>query len=138
MRKILIPMLVLLLTGCVNDSASYYVDGRNHALTLLRAQHYFWSDDAQLTLVAARLPDCQRRQELMLVPASTVQVDVFANPDSSWTLRSGTTLWRVDNDTCAISAGAQANAPGQRIGSFKVLDEKLRFEAALPAAAPAN
>jgi hypothetical protein len=131
-------MLALLLTGCVNDSASFYIDGRNHALTLLRAQHYFWSDDAQLTLVAARLPDCQRRQDLMLAPASTVQIDVFANADSSWTLRSGPMLWRVDNDTCAISAGAPADAPGRRVGSFKVLDEALRFEAAMPAAAPAN
>ena len=135
MRKILIPMMALLITGCVNDSASYYIDGRNHALTLLRAQNYFWSDDAELTLVAAHLPDCQRRHALMLAPASTVQIDVFANPDSSWTLRSGATLWRVDNNTCAISTGA-ADASGQRVGSFKVLDEELRFENAMPDAVP--
>ncbi len=140
MRKILIPMMALLLAGCVNDSASYYIDGRDHALTLLRAQNYFWSEDATLTLVVAHLPDCQRRQELMQTPASTVQIEVFANPDASWTLRSGTALWRVDNDTCAISAGKLTDPRGGRVGSFKVLDERLRFqaEAAKPATAPAR
>ncbi len=141
MRKILIPMMALLLAGCVNDSASYYIDGRDHALTLLRAQDYFWSDDVTLTLVAARLPDCQRRHTLLPVSASTVQIDVFANPETrSWTLRSSTALWRVDNETCDISVGKLNDAPGQRVGSFKVRDDKLRFdaEAPQPAAAPAQ
>jgi hypothetical protein len=137
MRKILLPMMALLLTGCVNDSASYYIDGRDHALTLLRAQKYFWSDAATLTLVVARLPDCQRRHELTLAPAASVDIDVFASGDASWTLRSGSTLWRVDTSTCAISA-AGADALGPRVGSFKVVDRKLRFAIDRPAALPAR
>ena len=138
MRKILIPMMALLLAGCVNDSASYYIDDRDHALTLLRAQKYFWSDAATLTLVVARLPDCQRRHELTLAPAAGVNIDVFAGADASWTLRSSKTLWQVDTSTCAISDAAPADALGERVGSFKVLDKKLRFEAAKPGAAPAR
>ncbi len=142
MRKILIPTMALLLAGCVNDSASYYIDDRDHALTVLRAQRYFWSDDATLTLIVARLPDCQRRHELTLAPASDVHIDVFANPDASWTLRSNTMLWRVDTGTCGISTATPADALGPRVGSFKVLDQRLRFAMdradAPPATVPAR
>ena len=140
MRKILIPTMALLLAGCVNDSASYYIDGRDHALTLLRAQKYFWSDAATLTLVVARLPECQRRHELTLAPAASVDIDLFAGADASWTLRSTSTLWRVDTATCAISAGGAggADALGERVGSFKVVDQRLRFAMDRPAALPAK
>ena len=138
MRKILIPTMALLLAGCVNDSASYYIDGRDHALTLLRAQKYFWSDAATLTLVIARLPDCQRRHELTLAPAASVDIDVFADADASWTLRSKSTLWRVDTATCAISAAAPTDTLGERVGSFKVVDQRLRFAIDRPAALPAK
>jgi hypothetical protein len=130
--------MALLLAGCVNDSASYYIDGRDHALTVLRAQRYFWSDDATLTLVVARLPDCQRRHELTLAAAPTVHIDVFANPDSTWTLRSGSMLWRVDTGTCAISTATPADALGPRVGSFKVLDQRLRFALDRADASPAT
>lgn len=135
MRKILLPMMALLLTGCVNDSASYYIDGRDHALTVLRAQRYFWSDAVTLTLVVARLPDCQRRHALTQAPAASVNIDVFASGDASWTLRSGSTLWRVDTATCT-SGAAGADALGERVGSFKVMDQKLRFAIDRPAALP--
>ena len=137
MRKILIPTMALLLAGCVNDSASYYIDGRDHALTLLRAQKYFWSDAATLTLVVARLPECQRRHELTLAPAASVDIDVFAGADASWALRSTSTLWRVDTVTCAISAGG-TDALGERVGSFKVVDQRLRFAMDRPAALAAK
>jgi hypothetical protein len=138
MRKILIPTMALLLAGCVNDSASYYIDDRDHALTVLRAQRYFWSDDATVTLVVARLPDCQRRRELTLAPVSSVHIDVFANPDATWTLRSDTMLWRVDTGTCTISTATPADALGTRVGSFKVLDQRLRFAIDSADAAPAR
>lgn len=137
MRKILIPTMALLLAGCVNDSASYYIDGRDHALTLLRAQKYFWSDAATLTLVIARLPECQRRHELTLAPAASIDIDVFAGADESWTLRSKSSLWRVDTATCAISADS-ADALSERVGSFKVVDRRLRFAMDRPAALPAK
>lgn len=138
MRKILIPAMALLLAGCVSDSASYYIDDRDHALTVLRAQRYFWSDDAMVTLVVAHLPDCQRRHELTLTPASDVHIDVFANSDASWTLRSGTMLWRVDTGTCSTSAAVPADALGTHVGSFKVLDQRLRFAIDSADAAPAT
>jgi hypothetical protein len=37
---LLTPLLVL--TGCVNESASYEIDSNDHALTVLVMQDYFW------------------------------------------------------------------------------------------------
>ena len=39
-----VPLLApLLLTGCVNDTASYQIEGNDHALTVRVVQDYFWS-----------------------------------------------------------------------------------------------
>jgi hypothetical protein len=38
MRKGLILLAPLLLAGCVNESASYYIDGNEHALTVRAEQ----------------------------------------------------------------------------------------------------
>ena len=50
MRKplLLLPSLFasLLLAGCVNDSASYQIEGNDHALTVRVLQDYFWSKNA--------------------------------------------------------------------------------------------
>ncbi len=136
MRKMLIPMMVLLLAGCSRDSASYFVDGREHALTVTREQEYFWSDHMTVSLIVARLPDCQRRHEL--TPVAQSGIDVFASSDDVWTLRSGTATWRIDAATCELLNGAPADQlgerggerGGQRAGSFVVRADGLRFEAA--------
>jgi hypothetical protein len=131
MRKMLIPtMALLMLAGCSRDSASYYVDGREHALTVTRVQEYFWSDHMTVSLIVARLPDCQRRH--MLAPVSDSGIDVFASAAEVWTLRSGAALWRIDGSTCELINAASAGALGARVGSFTVRDKKLRFEAAQP------
>ena len=135
MRKCLILVISLLLTACVDDSASYYIDGRDHALTLRRAQAYFWQDQATLSLVAVRLPDCQRRHALTLAPAMAVDIDVFASGERTWTLRSGQETWQVETQGCTLSPVAPVAEPGARVGAFKVRDGKLIFE---PAAAGAS
>ena len=133
MRKMLILLVSLLLTACVDESASYYIDGSAHALTLRRAQNYFWEDQVTLTLIAARMPECQRRHVLALAPASEVDIDVFASGDGLWTLRSGQVVWQVDMQTCSVSQEAPQGELGARVGAFKLQNGKLVFEAATPA-----
>ena len=137
MRKSLILVVPLLLTACVDDSASYYIDGSNHALTLRREQTYFWQDQATLSLTAARLPDCQRRHALATVAAPAVDVAVFASGDGVWTVRSGSAAWQVETRTCTLSPGSPGAAPGDPVGTFKVRNGKLVFEPAADAAAAA-
>lgn len=133
MRKMLIPMMALLLAGCSRDSASYFVDGREHALTVTREQEYFWSDHMTVSLIVARLPDCQRRH--VLAPVAQSGIDVFAGSDDIWTLRSGTKTWRVDANTCELTNETPADQRGgqrggERAGSFVVRPDGLHFEEA--------
>ena len=90
MRKILIVLMPLLLTACVDDSASYYADGPvgNHALTIHRMQKHFWRKEATVELIMQRLPDCLRRVELTEMPADEVEIELFSGGDNVWTLRA--------------------------------------------------
>lgn len=141
MRKTLILLTTMLLAGCVNDSASYYIDGRDHALTIRREQDYFWRDRVKVSLVAARLPDCQRLHELTdIAHAERVKAELFAAGDNLWNLRLDDRLWQIDTQSCTELTELQ-NDPkadlGQPLGSFEVEDGKLVFTA-LPGAAPAE
>lgn len=139
MRKILILLLPLLLTACVDDSASYYVDGGagNHALTLHRAQEHFWSDEVNVELILSRLPDCQRRLVLAQMPADEVEIELYSSGDNVWTLRSGKQAWQVDTQTCTQYAEAKGD-PGDLVGVFRDEGGKLAFAAAVvvPAGQP--
>ncbi|CAN7163568.1 hypothetical protein [Massilia sp. LjRoot122] len=122
----------LLLAGCVNDWASYQIEGKEHALTLRVVQDYFWSKEATLRLTAARMPDCQRQMELGKVSLSGLEIELFASGPTVYTLRVGEDVWQVDTQGCTELEAPDASAvTGQALGSFH-LDEhdKLVFEAA--------
>ena len=138
MRRILIVLTPLLLAGCIKDSASYYVDsGNDHALTVRAEQEYFWSDAITLTLVAARMPDCQRVFTLARVPAREVSVELFASGENIFTVRSGAEIVQVETQGCSQLAVPAEGVSGEAIGTFRLDDKKMTFErAAAPAPAP--
>jgi len=126
-------MLPLLLGGCINDSATYYADSSNeHTLTVRRQQEYFWSDDARVTLMASRMPACQRQIPLTELALDDVEVELYAESETRWSLRAGAEVWHVETDTCALS-DATGPAVGAKIGVFHSDGERLVFE---PATAP--
>lgn len=139
MRKTLILLISVLLTGCVNDSASYFIDGRDSSLSVRRQQDYFWQD-ANVVLIASRLPDCQRRHDLASAAADDVKVEVFAAGDNLWNVRLGDQLWQIETTTCNGLVELQ-NDPkadlGQLVGDFEVQDGKLVFLPNPKAPAPA-
>lgn len=140
MRRLLLATLPLLLTACVNDSATYYVDGTNqHTLSVRRQQDYFWNDNSRITLVATRMPECQRQIPLGEMLRDEVDIEVFAGGDLQWSLRSGDQVWQVQTQSCAL-IGETGPAAGTKVGAFKVdADNKLVFEEApkVPGSAPA-
>lgn len=148
MRKILTVLPVLLLAGCVNDSATFYADPtREHTLTVRRQQEFFWKEDAQYTLMAARLPDCQRAIPLGEMPLEDLDFELFASGDNVWSLRAGKYVWQVETQGCSlVSEGGNTVASGDKLGTFAIgsKKEKLRFDAeaapagGAPAAAPAS
>lgn len=135
MRKpfLLLPSLLapLLLAGCVNDSASYMIQGNEHALTVRVVQDYFWSKNATLRLIAARLPDCQRQIELGEVSLSGLEIELLASGPNLYTLRSGEDMWHVDTQDCTELEAPEANTvTGQALGNFHLNEQnKLVFEA---------
>jgi hypothetical protein len=135
MRRTLILLTPLLLAGCVNESASYYVDGKEHSLTLRVQQDYFWQENVTLKLVAARLPDCQRLFTLGEEPPADLAVELFTSGDNTYTIRAGKQVWMVETNNCTQLPDTTKPAFGEPVGVFKIADDKLVFE---PAAAPAT
>ena len=126
----------LLLAGCVDDSATYYIDGNQHALTVRALQEYFWSKEVTLDLLASRMPDCQRRIPLGALPKADVEIELFESGENVYTLRAGDAAWRVETATCS-ELEAPEQVTGKPIGLYH-LDEndKLVFENAEPEAPP--
>ncbi|MGK5080253.1 hypothetical protein [Janthinobacterium sp. HLX7-2] len=137
MRKLLIVMLSVLLSGCVQDFAIYMFDGHDHSLTVRRQQNYFWQDTVEVQLRATNLPQCQRLHTLSTAAPADIKVELFAAGDGVWNIRMGKQLWQAETNTCNQLTEME-NDPkadlGQRVGQFVVVDEKLAFE---PAQAPA-
>jgi hypothetical protein len=134
MRKRLVLLTPLLVAGCVNQSASYYI-GNDHTLTLRAQQERFWSKQVTLRLVAARLPECQRLLVLGTVPLSELDVELYAAGDNVYTLRAGNQVWQVETQGCT-ALPAPPQALGQPLGAFRLdaAGNKLVFEKAVAAA----
>lgn len=140
MRRTLFPLTALLLTGCVNQSASYYIDGNEHTVTVRVEQPYFWKDVVNLSVTAARLPDCQRLMQLGSLPLNEASFELFAGPDNMYTLRAGKQMWRIETQDCTELEPPAEGEQGDKLGTFKLdADNKMVFEKApdAPATAPA-
>jgi hypothetical protein len=135
-RTSLILLTPLLLAGCIKESSSYIINDSDHALTLRAQQDYFWDESVTLTLIASRMPDCQRQFALTKVPIDELSVELFAAGDNVYNLRAGSETWQVETQTCTQTATPDAKALGQPVGTFHLNEEgKLVFEAAADAAA---
>lgn len=136
MRKYLFLLAPLLLSGCIKQSASYYLnDERDHALTVRAEQEYVWDKNITLSLVAANLPDCQRAIPLEKVHKDDVAVELFRSGDMVFSIRSGEELVQLDMQSCTRLADPAANALGQPVGVFRLGESnKMQFEPAETAA----
>lgn len=122
--------LLPLLGGCIDDAASWQIDGREHALTLIREQTWFWVPTVQLYVVAARLPDCQRRHKLTPASASQATVEVFMAGENTYVLRQGARLYVIETTTCEGFRQLDAEPPGGigiKVGTFRESGDRLRF-----------
>lgn len=125
----------LLLTGCVNDSASYVIDTSDHAIIVMVTQDYFWSKQAGLRVIASRLPDCQRQFDFGKVDMNGLNVELFSTGEESFLLRAGDEMWQVETRGCTRLPEPSADVQAQPIGIFHFDDRKqLVFERAEGAA----
>ena len=141
MRKFLLLLTPFLLTGCIKQSASYYVsDARNHAISVRAEQEYVWSKHITLSIIAANLPACQRAIALDKVHADDIAVELFASSDTLFAIRSGEQMVQFDMETCTELPTPAPTALGNAVGVFRLGDgAKMQFEPAAGApAAPAT
>jgi hypothetical protein len=137
MRRTLILLTPLLLAGCIKQSASYYIDGNDHALTVRAEQEYFWKDEVTLTLVASRMPDCQRQFPLAKERAADAVVELFASGDNVFTVRTGALVWQVDTQGCTKRGPPAPDGYGSPVGVFRLENKNMVFEPVAAEPAPA-
>jgi hypothetical protein len=131
LRHILLPLLAApLLTACVNDGATYEIDNtREHVLSLIREQPYFWESKANFFLIVSRMPACMRRHSIGSVPVNT-KVEIYQVPSGAFIVKAGKKMFATETQTCESFAkmdGEPAEGMGKLMGSFRVKKGELVF-----------
>lgn len=139
------PLLIVLplLAGCKNETASLQLAGPDHALTLQVRQAWFWRKEADIDVIMTRQPDCLRRSRLDGATLAEIGVEVL-RPDAGefaepiLILKQGTQHYAISTQNCEMQRfKAPPSKPGTRLGTFRLEGEKLKFVAAPPTAGPA-
>lgn len=127
--------LLPVLAGCVQDSASYMIDGdSDHAIIVMRVQNWFWSSAVNVTVVAARQPDCLGGLDIKGVTRDTPLVlhqapDEYAEP--IYILEIKGEHYAVSTYSCRVQKfPAKPDDAGPEVGRYQEQDGKLRFVAA--------
>jgi hypothetical protein len=135
-RKLLrlLPLLaVVSLTGCLQDSASYQFPEKDHAITLMRNQPWFWLDTVAMEVIAIRLPECNDGIRVEDVPRDGT-LPLYQAPDEYpepiFILRTGERYYAISTQSCRVQKFEAAPAnPGEIIGQFQEKDGKFQFVA---------
>lgn len=131
LRHLILPLLAApLLTACINDGATYEIDNtREHVLSLIREQPYFWDSKVNLYLVVSRMPACLRRHNLGVGTEKT-KVEIYQVPSGAFIVKSGKRMFATETQTCESFAkmdGEPAEGMGKLMGTFRVKNGELVF-----------
>lgn len=133
-RWMLLIPLVPLLAGCLQDTASYAVDARDHAITLVRNQVWPWQSSVDVEVMVLRMPECNGGGSIKAVPEDAVY-SLYRAPDEYaepiFMLKVEQRVFAVSTQSCRLQEFSQMpDALGQELGQFKVMDGKFQFVAA--------
>jgi len=131
LRHLVLPLLAApLLSACVNDAATYEIDNsREHTLTLIREQPWFWDSKVEHYLVVSRLPSCLRRHSIGALPGNT-KVEIYQVPSGAFIVKAGKRMFATETQTCESFAKMNEEPPegmGTLIGTFQVKNNVLVF-----------
>jgi len=131
LRQLLLPLLALpLLSACVNDGATYEIDNtREHVLSLIREQPYFWDSKVNLYFVVSRMPACMRRHSLGVATDKT-KVEVYQVPSGAFIIKAGKKMFATETQTCESFAKMDSEPPegmGTLMGTFRLKKGVLVF-----------
>ena len=131
LRHFILPLFAVPLLGaCVNDAAYYEIDNtREHVLSLIREQPYFWDSKVNLYLVVSRMPACMRRHS-MGTGTPTSKVEIYQVPSGAFIVKSGKRMYATETQTCESFAkmdAEPAEGMGKLMGTFRVKKGELVF-----------
>ena len=126
----LIPLLATLLAGCENSGVAYMVEGKDHALILVREQKLFWSDEIDQAVVVSRLPDCQRRVAIWPGSPGGPSMEIYEAGYRLWALNQGRRWYLASTDKCMVQDwnDPPATPPGALVGTFEMRDGQMQFD----------
>lgn len=142
LRQLLLPLLAApLLTACVNDGATYEIDNtREHVLSLIREQPYFWDSKVNMYFVVSRMPACMRRHSLGTGTEKT-RVEIYQVPSGAFIVKAGKKMFATETQTCESFAKMESEpveGMGKLMGTFRVRKGELVFVKEEGDAEPAN
>lgn len=142
-----LPVVLLpLLAACSDLRATFEIRGSAHSLSLIRITGMPWESQAKYSVVASRMPDCQRRHA-MPEAALTAKVEVYSPGNDAWILRQNGRMFVVETRTCEGFARLDKEPDtglGELMGVFEMKSGALVFTPAKkpasssPEAAPTN
>lgn len=121
------------LAACENQAASRMIGGsKEHSISLVREQRWFWDDVVEQKLVIARYPECQRRFEIDPGKVGEATLELYGVSDMLYVAHQGPSWYAVGTEECQLQKYAQAPnpVPGTLLGRFTQQDGRLVFEAA--------
>lgn len=125
-------LMILGLTGCENDAASLEIDGKDHSISLIREQRWFWRDEVEQTFVPARLPECQRRYPILPGKKAFVKIDIYEVQPMLYLANQGKDWYVIGTEKCQVQPYKDTvpSPPGRALGSFVRKDGQLSFQPA--------
>ncbi|MBI5784122.1 MAG: hypothetical protein HZA64_01585 [Rhodocyclales bacterium] len=128
MMRFVLPLLVLLVSGCAKEPAAYHIAGSEIAITVERIKPYFWSSGWELDLIVRQHPNCQRRHHMKPTKSDKLKVEVYTPQRGVFILRQAKRWYVTDLRTCAMETFQDPPPePGERVGAFTVKDGEFKF-----------
>mgnify|MGYP002145198076 CR=1 FL=1 len=112
---------------------------REHVLSLIREQPYFWDSKVNLFFVVSRMPSCMRRHSLG-VGTDKTRVEVYQVPSGAFIIKAGKKMYATETQTCESWAkmdSEPAEGMGTLMGAFRLKKGELVFVKEKPADKPA-
>ena len=123
-------LLPLVLAGCENSGASYMIGGdKDHSISLVREQRWFWSNEVDQKLVVARFPKCQRRFDIAPGVKAQPTLEIYAVDDMLFVAHQDKDWWAVGTEDCQVQPFKTAPEQyGTLAGRFVFKNGDLVFE----------
>lgn len=117
LTRLSLLFLIPWLAACSDQRAALELGPPQHSLTLIRVKTWPWEKAARYSIVASRLPDCQRRHEVGPAAAEG-KIEVYSPGNDAWILKFGKRLFVVETRTCEGFAPLEA-APEEGLGALR-------------------